>query len=62
MKEQVVEERKIALAGKIDNDEQTLAYMNELVSSFNIFDDRDIIEFIQMKGKLWRTRFPGTYK
>ena len=27
-----------------------LAYMNELCYHFNIFDDKDVIDFIQLKG------------
>eukprot|EP00347_Sterkiella_histriomuscorum_P010590 403375693 len=53
LKDQVIESRKISLSN----------YMNELCSSFNIFDDKDIIEFIQMKDKEYmRQYFQNLYE
>ena len=48
MRDQVIEERKEALA----------KYMNELIQHFNIFADKDVCNFIAMKDKeLMRTYF-----
>ncbi len=51
-KDQVVEQRKLLLASKYTRFQDfNLDYINELCNYFNIFDDKDVIEFIQMKGK-----------
>ena len=53
MKDQVIEERKEALA----------KYMNELIQHFNIFADNDVCSFIAMKDKeLMRTYFKSLYE
>lgn len=52
MKEQVIDERKVALSN----------YMNELLSYFNIFADKDICNFIAMKDKeFMRSYFQNLY-
>lgn len=52
MKEQVIEERKEALA----------KYMNELLMRFNIFAEPDVCNFIAMKDKdKMRSYFKSLY-